>query len=90
MKLEYTQTVCVFKESGKCTVLTETNCVNCKFGKTKRQYNEDNDNAIKRCREKGLCRICKYRKHKCHLSTEKQRLGFSDRDAAFSGGMWGA
>ncbi len=84
MELEYTQTQCVFKESGKCALLTETDCVNCSFGKTKKQYVEDNDKAIKRCREKGLCYNCKYRKHKCHLSTEKFR------EASFQGGMWGA
>lgn len=84
MELEYTQTQCVFKESGKCALLTETNCVNCSFGKTRKQYDDDNDKAIKRCREKGLCITCKYRTHKCHLSTEKFR------EASFQGGMWGA
>lgn len=84
MKLEYTQTACVFKENGKCAVLTETNCVNCKFGKTRRQFDKARDDAIRRCREKGLCTSCKYKKLKCRLSTEKIR------ESRFQGGMWGA
>lgn len=84
MELEYTQTQCVFKESGKCALLTETDCVNCSFGKTEKQYVEDNDKAIKRCREKELCITCKYRMHKCHLSNEKFR------ETSFQSGMWGA
>lgn len=84
MELEYTQTHPPFFMKWQCVALETTDCVNCKFGKTTKQYNKENDNSIKRCREKGLCITSKYRKHKCHLSTEKIR------EASFQGGMWGA
>lgn len=83
MELEYTQTHCHFMKNGECIALETTDCVNCKFGKTTKQYNKENDNSIKRCREKGLCITCKYRKHKCHLSTENPKV------SRFLGGMWG-
>lgn len=70
MELKYTQTACVFKENGKCAVLTETNCVNCKFGKTRKQFNAERDKAIRRCRRLGICDKCKYTKRQCRLSTE--------------------
>lgn len=70
MQLEYTQMACAFKIEGKCSALRETNCVNCKFGKTKQQYIAENDAAIKRCRKLGRCEGCKYVKEPCRLSTE--------------------
>lgn len=79
MKLEYTQTVCVFKTNGKCSALKETNCINCKFGKTKRQFNSENDESIKRNRKLGNCENCKYVKEPCRLSTEQKVI---------VGGLW--
>ena len=79
MKLEYKQTACVFKTNGKCSALKETNCVNYKFGKTKRQFNSENDESIKRNRKLGKCENCKYVKEPCRLSTEQKVI---------VGGLW--
>lgn len=72
MKLECKQIKCCFLINGKCSVLKETNCVNCKFGKTKRQFNSENDESIKRNRKLGKCEGCKYLKEPCRLSTESK------------------
>lgn len=79
MRLEYKQTECCFLINGKCSVLNETNCVNCKFGKTKRQFDSENDESIKRNRKLGKCENCKYVKEPCRLSTEP-KVGV--------GGLW--
>lgn len=42
----------------------------CSFYKTRQQYKDSRDRAIDRCRSKGLCRGCMYRKKPCVKSKE--------------------
>lgn len=49
----------------------------CKFYKTEKQFEEDNDRAIDFCRETGRCERCKYvasgeYKVPCRKSSEKK------------------
>lgn len=66
---------CHFKRyKGECAVLTVGKCTEpetCSFYKTTEQYYQEQDAAIEKCREKGLCHRCAYSYGKpCKLSTE--------------------
>ena len=60
-----------FKGDYNCSAITDA-CEGfnpaCKFYKTKEQYITQRDKAIDRCREKGLCSGCQYRRdNKGHI-----------------------
>ena len=72
--------ICVFHTSDfitGCKALDDKcNCdgtnIKCSFYKTKKRYEEEVDNCIKRCRELGICRKddrCRYG-NICYLSNE--------------------
>lgn len=61
--------------NGFCQALCNVRCNGynnkCSFYKSKTQFIEERDNAIKRCRKLNLCKRCTYRMGiKCKLSTE--------------------
>ncbi len=67
---------CYFHRDGACGIMMDTLCEGhkngCTFRKTKQQFIEEKDDAIKVCRRKGLCKNCKYAQNGiiCKLSTE--------------------
>lgn len=53
-----------------CGVLMKECDGKCTFYKTEKQFVEDQDKAILICRDRGLCKDCKYTNIPCKISTD--------------------
>ena len=66
---------CVFNtKRNYCSAIRIKDCdglnTKCKFYKTKKQFDEENDRAIDICRDKGLCEKCYRKLSPCNKSCE--------------------